>query len=405
MVSQANFIFNLPYLFNWNEQVAQDPNNPTRYNYQHFLDIYNPLRAPHELEGGSTATVMPPPASKSPKKARGPAASSGGLAIQGASSSNTSSATNLSATQSEPNLRNVGASTSVASGAAALADVKRIWVQILRTCQRADPNKSGCINRTQFIAAVQKALQQSMSSQSINNLADMYQCRDGLIDYKACFRHTLNDIASTLPVSDDSSVFKPQPASKARASGPLHPWEFDYVKHETGSGPDDPQQVPHWRTACLKPREVLTAPPPLEATNSLKIATLPKRSHPNSLSVTEVQSQLAKYDPKVVAVCARLAQTWRPFWKQLLSGFHERRIKNHPGHISTNSFFDILASNRLRISKSDYTLLSRYFKTIGLNDVFRYSDFVEICTLSKSLERSGVGVEGVSMSDPHAATV
>ena len=90
---------------------------------------------------------------------------------------------------------------------------------------------------------------QSLSSDTMSKLADTYTRRDGLVDYKSCFRNTLSDLANQLPVFDSASVFKAAEKTLAKPAGPTHPWDFDYVKQPIVNR-DDPV-VPHWQTACL----------------------------------------------------------------------------------------------------------------------------------------------------------
>ncbi len=93
--------------------------------------MYNPLEAPHELDGGATS-----PAKK----------------LSNTFMSRQSSP--LHQTKSEPSPVVIPSGGS----AAELNAVKKVWIAVLRSCQRADPNKTGYINRNQFVAALQKTL-------------------------------------------------------------------------------------------------------------------------------------------------------------------------------------------------------------------------------------------------------
>lgn len=128
-------------------KVQTDPSNSDRYDWHHFLQIYDPLGAPHELSGGATAVPSPPSNRKTTGEAKHPYRS------------NPNSQGELAESKSDTlsdSTKGVGPST--------LHDIKRVWIAILRSCQRADPNKSGYINRTQFIAALQKNLHQVFSA-------------------------------------------------------------------------------------------------------------------------------------------------------------------------------------------------------------------------------------------------
>lgn len=354
-------------------KVQTHLSNPNKYEWHHFLELYNPLRAPHELSGGSTTiTVEVPPSRLSVQSAKHPY-------------------------RSAPNSRGSAAvpdsldafSASAKGGSSALFDMKKVWINILRACQRADPNKSGFVNRTQFITALEKNLHSSMNADTMARLADSYQRRDGLVDYKSCFRNTLSDLANVFPTSDPASTFKPPVATKARSNGPIHPWDFDYIKQEMVHY-DDPI-IPHWKTACLKPKDrpstsvVLT-----DSTGSLQLSPLKKVSSRAPVSSEEAEKIMATYDPKVKQVCTSIAQKWKPMWKQLQVGFHDNQVKNHPGNITTDHMMEVFDKLGIRLTKMEYGVITRYFRAVGLNDVVNYTDFMKCCSVCRKFENSAV---------------
>lgn len=341
-------------------RIETDPKNVNRYNWHHFLQVYNPLDAPHELDGGAT----------SPAK-------------------------RLSSTfmlrQSSPLHHPQPVEPSpvvVPSGGSAseLNAVKKVWILVLRSCQRADPNKTGYINRNQFIAALQKTLHESLSSDTMSKLADTYTRRDGLVDYKSCFRNTLSDLANQLPVFDSASVFKAAEKTLAKPAGPTHPWDFDYVKQPIVNR-DDPV-VPHWQTACLKPKP---RPQTTSAAGaSMRALTLsPVKKLPKDCRGDEAEQFLAKYHPSVRPTCTKLImETWKPIWKQLLALMHDRQIQNHPGNITTDNMTGCLKDLGVGISKSTYSVIFRYFGAVGKKDVFNFAEFVDVCTVCKNIEKA-----------------
>jgi hypothetical protein len=220
----------------------------------------------------------------------------------------------------------------------------------------------------------------------MSKLADTYTRRDGLVDYKSCFRNTLSDLANQLPVFDNTSVFKPAEKTQSKPVGPTHPWDFDYVKQQIVNR-DDPV-VPHWQTACLKPK------PRPQTTSvagaSMRALTLsPVKKLARDYRGDEAEQFLAKYHPSVRPTCTKLImETWKPFWKQLLVLMHDRQIQNHPGNITTDNMMNCLKDLGVGISKNAYGVIFRYFGAVGKKDVFNFSEFVDVCTVCKNLEKA-----------------
>lgn len=129
-------------------KVNTHPSNVNKYDWRHFLELYNPLSAPHELSGGSTTrTAVAPPSRQSIESAKHPYRS---LPNSRGSASAPDPSDSFSA----------GPAKSLGPSPSALFDMKKVWINILRACQRADPNKSGFVNRTQFVTALEKNLHQ-----------------------------------------------------------------------------------------------------------------------------------------------------------------------------------------------------------------------------------------------------
>jgi Ca2+-binding EF-hand superfamily protein len=367
-------------------KVSTHPVNTDKYDWRHFLELYNPSNAPHELMGGSTSRVSEPPRSRQSKQdAKHPYRSV----------PNSASAPDPAATESFPARPSPSPSPSSSgggggnSGASALSDMKKVWINILRSCQRADPNKSGFVNRTQFITALEKNLHSNMNAETMARLADSYQRRDGLVDYKSCFRNTLSDLANILPMptSDSASAFKAPAATTGRPIGAVHPWEFDYIKQEIQHF-DDPI-IPHWKTACLKPKPgTARARPSTQGggdSSTPQLSPLRKLPARGPVSLDDGEKFMASYDPKVRETCTKVQAKWRPVWKQLSAGFHDKQVKNHPGNITTDHMLEVFSANDIHLTKNEYGVISRYFRAIGLNDVVNYQDFMRCCSICRQL--------------------
>lgn len=228
-----------------------------------------------------------------------------------------------------------------------------------------------------------------MNTDTMARLADSYQRPDGLVDYKSCFRNTLSDLANVLPVGDSASSFKAPQKTTSRPTGPVHPWDFDYIKQEIVHY-DDPV-IPHWKTACIKPKARPTTSSISESTGSLKLSPLKKSvSSREPFSVDDAEKVLSGYDPKLRSVFTAAAQKWVPVWKQLAMGFHDKQVKNHPGNITTDHMLEVFSDNGLRLTKNEYGMITRYFRAIGLNDVVNYKEFMKCCNLCRKVDSFAV---------------
>lgn len=214
----------------------------------------------------------------------------------------------------------------------------------------------------------------------MSKLADTYQRRDGLIDYRSCFRNTLSDLANQLPVFDEESVFKPAQKTIPKKAGPVHPWDFNYVKQEIVFL-NDPT-IPHWQSACLKPK---TRPSTASQVDTFRpILLSPVKSPKNA---DELLKAISKYDDKVKSVCSKLVKQWQPHWRQLLANLHDSQIKNHPGNVTMDNFTAILDKLAIKMTKYDYGVIYKNFKTPSLSDVFNFTAFIEVCNICRSLDR------------------
>ena len=111
------------------------------FNYHHFLAIYDPIRAPHELCGMSQSVSV------SDLNLSRIASSDQGQG-SGAPESNST----MTASASEGALEGVGDSGRAAK------ELKRMWQSALRRCKAADSDKSGFVSREVFISALEEHL-------------------------------------------------------------------------------------------------------------------------------------------------------------------------------------------------------------------------------------------------------
>lgn len=183
------------------QQIRKEPGT-TRVDYVHFLHGYNPTIAPHLLAGpatlrtyGQEPAAAPSPSNKasmgkSGKSSHASTASYNSLpgeigpeftlmdqsqllkrakatikqkqaAMDDSAMSRTSSRGNFGASSSSMRRVATAAGTGFNNGSNSNsgegADLKRVWHAVLRECHRSDPDRSGQVNRTQFISALEKA--------------------------------------------------------------------------------------------------------------------------------------------------------------------------------------------------------------------------------------------------------
>mmetsp|Transcript_6973 Transcript_6973/g.11634 ORF Transcript_6973/g.11634 Transcript_6973/m.11634 type:complete len:796 (-) Transcript_6973:352-2739(-) len=400
------------------QQIKKEPGT-TRLDYHHFLHGYNPMNAPHALEGPATIRSYDSP----PKPLSGSLSMHSLNPSRSANNNNTGDntaaslaakekylAATMPASRGEEEVKDGGrsASNSASSTGAGMGkskslgnltvgagytaaynnkstELKRIWQGVLRECHRADPERCGQVSRTAFIAALQKCnLDKSMTAEAMSKLTDEYTLSNGLVNYLHLFRTYLNDITGT--GKTNQSKFKLLNASGGGAGAnegelsksgelkpihPVHPWEYTYERHKHSHNP-------YWAhansmpkdAASLNPAPAVTVPPPSE-------------KGANDLSSTEKEALLAKYNPKMLDLCARCYQILAPRWRVLRNEFKKSQIASQRGSVLTVKFLEILENNGIMLSKSDLANIVRCFRGVGMQDVVRYDEYLRVCMLVK----------------------
>lgn len=311
-------------------------------NWAHFMKLYNPNMYSHVLDGRPIVDV--PSDNKSLDETFNTAAAE----------------RNITKSLSVTDLDHLSMSSTVNPAA---TEVKRIWRAALKFCVAEDPERTGFVNKLTFLNSLRDHVGKSLTTEEIVDLTNKYS-HDEDVDYHSCFKHCLNEALNKVALSSNQSVFTLAPVNKARPLASTHPWEFNYVKNQQESDP-------YWTRACKAPR-------PMTQPVSLDSAT--RNSFAKSLST----SQLKTYDAKVIAIAKKVSnhQNFRDLQVEL----KRAQINNHKGCITTNNLQAILSHLDINLSKHEMGTLLRVFRTIGLNDVFSFRDFLDLCFSSRLAE-------------------
>ena len=332
-------------------------------NWHQFLQIYHPSKAIHVLDGASAAIDF---------------AKSIDLASKAAAIEKIKQAQQQT---EQDELLQPRAQTAFA-GDAIVMDLRRKWTLALRECQRSDPQRTGIVSRVFFIAALEFAqLGKTMNPDFMNKLADTYTVRDGNVDYLTCFRNYLNEIISQMPTK--KADFTLQEKSKPRDSGALHPWEFGYTRERK-------QINPYWQKATMPKPE--TAPMQLSIGSSFSTVELKKVASTTSMGYTLSDSDreiiLAKYEPKIISICAKCNEVFMPIWRAVRNEFKRSQINGHKGCVITPVFCAILEHFGVKLSATAMGTVTRAFRSTGmLQDVVKYDEFLRVCLVSRGLKK------------------
>jgi Ca2+-binding EF-hand superfamily protein len=337
----------------WIVQNIESENNGNRINWNHFLHLYNPRKAPHVLSGTKS---MPNFFDENPQSpAVDEKKDSFAISLNG---------------MGDKNEMKLSKSMSM-SQSSAPSELRRIWQGVLRECHKSDPDRSGTVRRNVFISALDRA-QSAMSAEVMNRLADEYTITSGLVDYLSCFRNYLHDMVGNEPPSNTINAFKRAEKSKSKDLRALHPWEFGYHREK--------HDVPYWRSASSLPREINLNPHPpvIVPTPDQKLAT--------DLTSTEKAALLSQYDAGVLSVCGQCYSEFVPIWRNLRNEFKRGQITSQRGSILTVNFLAILEHYGVTksISKSSIGSIVRAFRGLGMQDVVKYDEFLRVCLLMKN---------------------
>lgn len=331
-----------------------ESNSDGSFNYHHFLALFDPTQAPHELSGSRSAASLGDlkmSALKSSNQQGGsPPGSSGGMAPSASA----------------------GALTSTAGGGEsgrANNELKRMWQSALRTCKAQDTDKSGFVSRSVFVDALEMHLGKVMDSSRFASLANSYAIGDD-VDYHTCFRACLNNVMNG-NTSTSKSKFQMAPISKSRQVRQSHPWQFQYTSSaETING-----EIPYWKRACTQPR---SRPTTTQHAVSMDSGTYGfNKTAPGSLNLQD-------YEPKVISTANKVAN--HPNYRTFKSELKRAQLTNHKGCCSSSNFYAILNLAEIKLSKSESGTVMRVFRSRGMADTVNYKDFIDVCEVAKNID-------------------
>lgn len=336
-----------------------------RVNYQQFLHIYNPKKAPHALDGNKTipefdfSTTMASTASLSSlnttDKLKSPALSRTGSAPSGS----------------------MVRETVEFQDATYEKNMKRAWQGVLRECQKCDPERTGAVARNTFVNALENSSNSNMSTDTIIQLANKYTVPDsnGLVDYITCFRNYLNDMAANMSMKTLESTFTATALTQSRDLKGQHPWEFSYSR-------DKRDAPPYWKQACTKPRgdyvDHIVNPQKygrgktVTATDILTIGGFSEEAKKNLMK---------NYEPRLINICAKCPALLGPIMKELKTEFKRARHDPKKNEVLTAKFFAVMQSFNIDLSHGEMGAIARAFRAKGMPESVKYEEFLNFCKL------------------------
>eukprot|EP01038_Epipyxis_sp_PR26KG_P007978 gene7978-10818_t len=358
------------------QQIKKD--SLGRVDIKHFLHGYDPMIAPHMLEGSATLKSYNNDINLN-------------QTLSSTLGSNPLASTMPKALKSVKIGKRAESDTEEASvvtrakTADSKDDMRKIWQVVLRECHRSDPERNGEVSRNVFIAAIEKAkLGQTMSPEEINKIADKYTQSNGLINYLHFFRNYLNDMvggsiltslskAKSTDNLDRKSSTEQLTSSQELKLRPLHPWDFDYKR-------DKHPAHPYWHTAAANPRDIT-----LNLSKELGLLTIPppNEKSANDLSQTEKTALLSQYNEKTLQICNGCYKQFAPIWRNLRNDFKRAQITSQRGSILVPNFIAILEKNGIILNKTDLGSIIRVFRGLGMQEVVKYDEFLRVCMLVK----------------------
>lgn len=319
------------------------------YDYNVFLDHFDPVRAPHEL-------------SMTRKNVSGLASySETGFAARAPNRSlpSRSSSHDFSNSMSDSGVMN-GSGTMNASGSMNAtqdrvnAELKRMWQGAVKACKANDATRTGFVPRDVFVQALEDNLSRTLDSAGREELANSYGIGDD-VDYHSCFRSALNNVMGKSSSSTSKSKFALASTSKSRLLGPNHPWDFEYQKHPANKKEEGD---PYWKRACTAPREKVSM--------SKQTAGLMNNS-----------TDISDCDPKILAAAKKAVAN--PQYRRFANELKRASLTNHKGCISVNNFLAIVKMYDMDFEQREVGTLLRVFRTRGLADTLTFTDFIAVC--------------------------
>lgn len=299
--------------------------------YTHFLDVYNPTKAPHMLQGFATLKFDP----------------TASIGI----SRGTRTATVKVPEQRIP----------VPISKAKVDEMKPIWQSALRSCHVADPKAVGQVSRKEFIHALETANSHGkMSAQAIARLADSYTLSNGLVNYLLCFRSYLGELTSQRTVKNlDRMKVKEEVTASQPTKHKLKPLPLSPMRGKDGS--------------LLSLRS-------LQKSRTLYDTSSMTNEHARKRLLDQYGSK-----PELLAVCGRAYKAIAAHWRQIRNEI-KRLIKGGEtvkGVAPIAMFLQVLESEGLGLifNKNDIGVLVRSFRSGS--DSIRYDEFLQVCLVLK----------------------
>jgi Ca2+-binding EF-hand superfamily protein len=320
--------------------------------WKHFLFLYNPMGAPHILEGPkSLGKYVDASASRVELE---PVPANAEVLARSASTPIMSAAATIAGS--------ANVSDSAVGGPRVSKDMRRIWQAVLRECQRHDPNRTGTISRTGFIYALtNQKLGKAMGVSAVNAMADKFRTASGYVDYVSCMKVYLKDIMTKMP-AQQPDAFKQREGTQPLQKLGNHPWEMEYNQEAADSG------VPYWKQAN-KTRTKLEDPAPAVADASAAAANATAKA------IEGTQKLLSKYPEEVKLMCRQCAMIFKPSWRQLRGDL--KTNQDGKGVIKLNKFKNLLSNNGLTLEPAGLALIAQAFRS--RNDTVKYDEFLKVC--------------------------
>ena len=314
------------------KQLIQDANN--HFSYNHLLMMYNPMKAPHILDGPfETATLA-------------------GDVVNSFVATGTASSNQL------------GEDTDASDSSSALITTQnkksesRGWRQVLKYCQDADVDKVGVVLREVFMKAVKNAnLESKMGASKIMDITDQFTVGNGQVDYKACYR--------SISTGSIDSILAAKSPSRRGSKGKS--WQ-------TSPGSASYSDINSQFFADSKSMSQS------KSTGRFANATM---NTPLAVSESSRVGLLNKFEPQVVGILRRCNKVLSPIWRKLrqdLKHYSEIQMK---GYISTPNFVMVMASCGIDLNKKDVAVLSPAFCGERKNTGFiKFDDFMRAALVS-----------------------
>jgi len=357
--------------FRYIVQQLRTEEGGSKVDWRWFLHLYNPRRNHHALNASASLPALDLGASapqltfnlQQQQQTGGAGATDGGF-----SSNQLKQQEDGRSAKLRPMTSSDSFGDSKRGGKGENGDLRRMWQLALRLCHKADPDRTGQVNRVGFIQALETANPENgMTAERMNQLAAKYTGTNGLVDYMVCFREFLTDISSgNFAVKEEYEPYRAHPAHVPRDKGASHPWDFQYKKEK---------QVPYWFTATsVREGPAPEAPVPIPAANEKST---------NSLTEAEKSALLAQYNPKTLSICSKCYAAFLPVWKALRNELTRSQIISQRGSIIVERFQAILEHFGARLTKGEWGTVVRSFRGTGLQDVVKFDDFLRVCMLVK----------------------